>query len=254
LVVPGNRAGDQVERNKLNIVSALRDQILRLEGFRTDYGHTMPHFNVDPIQNAFPGGIFPTGCTHEFLLTQPEDFSATGAFISALVGAWIKRDGVIVWVSTDQKILPSALPVFGVAPEHVLFVQTRDRDALWVTEEALKCQAVTAVIAEVSNLTFTASRRLQLAVEHSRKTGFVIRWARGNISTTACVSRWKIQHLPSDAIDELPGVGFPIWNVELLRVRNGKPGRWQVRWGDDGFEYLEQAHVVPEYQHRANLG
>jgi protein ImuA len=33
----------------------------------------------------------------------------------------------------------------------------------------------------------------------------------------------------------LPGVGFPKWNVELLKVRNGKPGSWQVEWAAGKF-------------------
>jgi protein ImuA len=33
----------------------------------------------------------------------------------------------------------------------------------------------------------------------------------------------------------MPGVGFPRWNVELLKVRNGQPGNWQVEWMDGRF-------------------
>jgi len=33
----------------------------------------------------------------------------------------------------------------------------------------------------------------------------------------------------------LPGVGFPRLNVELLKVRNGKPGSWQVEWANGKF-------------------
>ena len=36
---------------------------------------------------------------------------------------------------------------------------------LWVIEEALKCEGLAAVIGEIKELSFTQSRRLQLAVE-----------------------------------------------------------------------------------------
>ena len=97
-------------------------------------------------------------------------------------------------------------------------------------EEALKCDGLSAVIGEMQELSFTASRRLQLAVEQSRVTGFILRHNPRNLNTTACVTRWKITSLPSELADDMPGVGFPRWNVELLKIRNGKPGAWQIEW------------------------
>lgn len=41
-----------------------------------------------------------------------------------------------------------------------------------VMEEALKCGGLAAVVGEVQDISFTASRRLQLAVEQSGVTGF----------------------------------------------------------------------------------
>jgi protein ImuA len=38
--------------------------------------------------------------------------------------------------------------------------------------------------------------------------------------------------------DGMPGVGFPRWNVQLLKVRNGKPGAWQIEWSADGFRHI----------------
>jgi protein ImuA len=239
----------QVERNKDNIVSALRAQILRLEGFRTDHRHSSPALKADPIQCAFPGGVFATGCTHEFLLTEAENFSATGAFVSAIIPLWVKPDGVIVWISSDQHVMPTSLPAFGVKPDHVVFVQARDKDVLWVAEEALKCGAIAAVVCEARNITFTQSRRLQLAVEQSKTTGFLLRHVYGKPGPTAAVSRWRIQHRPSEAVDGLPGIGFPTWNVELLRVRNGRPGTWEVRWADEGLEYLAPAGLHDQDEH-----
>jgi len=40
-------------------------------------------------------------------------------------------------------------------------------------EEALKCESLSAVIAETPEISFTVSRRLQLAVEQNRVTSFI---------------------------------------------------------------------------------
>jgi protein ImuA len=36
----------------------------------------------------------------------------------------------------------------------------------------------------------------------------------------------------------MPGVGFPRWNVQLLKVRNGKPGAWQLEWEGGQFHHI----------------
>src|SRR5450631_649056 len=100
-------------------------------------------------------------------------------------------------------------------------------------EEALKCEGLAAVAGEIPHIDFTASRRLQLAVEKSSVTGLLLRHRPRQLNTIACVARWQINPLPSELEDDLPGVGFPRWNVELLKVRNGKPGAWQMEWRND---------------------
>jgi protein ImuA len=74
-----------------------------------------------------------------------------------------------------------------------------------------------------------------LAVEKSKVTGLIVRPDQKKISTTACVSRWKISVLPSETLDNLPGIGYPKWKVELLRVKNGKAGSWEVQWSNGEF-------------------
>jgi protein ImuA len=92
------------------------------------------------------------------------------------------------------------------------------------------------VIGEIGELTFAASRRLQLAEEKSHVTGFIHRYDPKTEDAVACVTRWKIKPLPSLAVDGLPGLGKPRWNVELHKVRNGQPGTWQVEWAAGLFQ------------------
>ena len=117
-------------------------------------------------------------------------------------------------------------------------------------EEALKCEGLAAVIGETSELSFTASRRLQLAVEQSRVTGFVLRVQPRNPGITASVTRWKISPISSVLPDSMPGVGFPRWNVELLKVRNGKPGAWQLEWKGGRFRHVLLVTPILREQHR----
>ena len=105
---------------------------------------------------------------------------------------------------------------------------------------ALKCGGVAAVIAELREITFAQSRRLQLAVEESKVTGFILRNDLQKLSTTTCVARWQVTPIPSVLEEGMPGVGHPRWQVDLLRVRNGSPGSWQLEWSPGGFLPVEE--------------
>jgi protein ImuA len=39
-------------------------------------------------------------------------------------------------------------------------------------------------------------------------------------------------------------VGDPCWNVELTRIRNGKPGAWDLTWKNGRFEQMQQAETT----------
>jgi protein ImuA len=120
-------------------------------------------------------------------------------------------------------------------------------------EEGLKCSALATVIAEIEEISFTESRRLQLVVEKSRVTGFILRKNTKKLSTTACVARWRVKSLPSEIEDGMPGLGFPRWNVELLKVRNGNPGSWTIEWQAGRFILVDKEKsviLVPKEQSR----
>ena len=52
--------------------------------------------------------------------------------------------------------------------------------------------------------------------------------------------------MPSESVDGLPGLGFPRWNVELLRVRNGQPGNWVMEWNEGRFNTVTHNVFVEE--------
>jgi protein ImuA len=46
----------------------------------------------------------------------------------------------------------------------------------------------------------------------------------------------------------MPGVGFPRWNVELLKVRNGKPGAWQIEFAEGKFRPVYKIASIAQLQ------
>lgn len=241
--------------SKAHIISELQNKILHLQGLSTVNSPRLD-LGLGPIKDCFPNASFPLGCVHEFLSEQPEGGAATGGFITSLLTSLVGAGGSLLWASASRKIFPPALKSFGISPDRIIFVDLqKEKDVVWTMEEALKCPALTAVIGEVRNIDFTASRRLQLAVEQSKVTGFIIRNNKNKPGTTACVSRWRIMPLPGVIIDELPGIGFPKWRVELLRMRNGKPGAWDVYWENRlRFENAALADNTDERQRMLKVG
>jgi protein ImuA len=225
--------------SKADIIARLTREILPLQGYKPQQQAAMPLNGLAFIEQAFPQQRFPLAAIHEFKCPQKEDEAPTVGFIAGLIGSILPPSATVVWIGRSPTIFPPALKSFGLEPDRMLFISIqKEKDLLWAMEEALKCGGLSAVIGEISELNFTASRRFQLAVEQSHVTGFVICTAPKQLSTTASVSRWKISSLPSHTVDDLPGVGFPRWQVDLEKVRNGKPGSWQLEWRNRKFRQL----------------
>lgn len=212
------------------VVKKLQSQIDAIQGLgRPLLGS--PDASVLPFATAFPGNVFPMNAIHEFISHEPSEAAATNGFITALAANFIKDNGICLWIESERKIFPSGLKYFGLEPDRIVFINVvKQKDALWVIEEALKCDALTVVVGEIRELGFTESRRLQLAVERSGATGFIHRYRPRFENSLACTTRWKITPLTSITNDDLPGMGTNCWDIQLLKVRNGKPGSWKLGW------------------------
>lgn len=237
--------GSSMRAFKADIIIRLQRDILPLQGIKTALNNMALDKTIGPLKNAFPGHTFPVGCVHEFIADNIENAAVTTGFIASLLTSLMKNAGAVIWIGSGNTIFPPALQSFGISPDKIIFIDLqKEKEILWAMEEALKCEGLAAVICEVKELSFTASRRLQLAVEHSQVTGFIIRNNPRAINTTACVTRWKITSLLSDRDDGLPGIGFPRWNVNLLKVRNGNPGNWQIEYSAGLFRHLYKMAVI----------
>jgi protein ImuA len=222
-----------------NIIQRLQNEVLSMQRTHKISANQLPGIGLGEVESAFPDGVFPIGAVHEFVSDSPGDEASTTGFISGVLGKLMQNRGNCIWVSTRRRIFPPSMNIFGVEADRIIFIDCHsEKHALWAVEESLKCNAVSAVVGEIGGLTFSDSRRLQLAVEQSHVTGFVHRsnFSGGN---TACAARWKITPIPSLVEAGMPGIGFPVWKVELLKVKNGKTGSWQIGWLSGGFRNIE---------------
>jgi protein ImuA len=252
-LLPVFAGNDEVirHREKSFVISELQKDILRLQGFN-EINSASVDVGLGPIKYAFPNASFPLGAVHEFVSTGAEAAAATDGFLMGLLSTLMGIGGTSLWISSSRMLFPPALKNFGIQPDRFIFIDLqKEKDVLWAVDEALKCGALTAVVGELQEISFTASRRLQLAVEQSQVTGFILRRNPRQLNTTACVSRWKITSIPSESLDGLPGIGFPQWKAELLRIRNGKPGSWEIRWADGRFQPVYKDPALQEQHMKA---
>ncbi|MES2649665.1 MAG: Error-prone repair protein ImuA [Bacteroidota bacterium] len=230
---------------KSDIIARLRQQLHPLQGVKTTLNGIEVATASGPQKIAFPNDLLSYGAVHEFVCNGSAETTATSGFIAALLATLMKNGGVAIWISAKRNLFPTGLVNFGILPENIIFLDLqKTKDMLWALEEALKCSSIAAVIGEIPELSFTSARRLQLAVEQSGTMGFILRNNPRNLTTTGCVTRWKISSLPSNLENGMPGVGFPRWNASLLKTRNGKPANWEVEWAAGKFRTLSSINTA----------
>jgi protein ImuA len=186
-----------------------------------------------------PGGGLTRGCLHE-LCGAPDQGAALG-FATALLGRLMADGGHVVWIGPRDELFAPGLAELGVAPERLIVVRARARDArLWALEEALRSPGLAAALAEVDQLTLTHSRRLQLAAEAKGVTALLLRPPGAGATPSTATTRWRIEAAPSEVAPRAAGkaeraFGPPHWRVSLFRCRGGRTGSWQIVWRQEGW-------------------
>jgi protein ImuA len=222
---------------KKALFSRLKSEMMALQGCPVPaIGIKTAALGLGEVESAFAHGIFPRSGMQEFISRHTEQSAATSGFMAALAGRLMKEEGMCVWVSTKRMIFPLSLGYFGVSPDHVIFIDLKkEKDLLWVIEESLGCTALSVVVGEVRDLTLTESRRLQLVLEKSKITCLLHRISPRLSNPVSALCRWQVSHLPTG--HELPGVGFPRWQINIDKIRNGLPGSWHLGW--DGEQFVD---------------
>ncbi|HSA80588.1 MAG TPA: damage-inducible mutagenesis protein [Geminicoccaceae bacterium] len=214
----------------------LRMALARLERPAPDQCCAIPPLGLAGIDRALPDGGLPRGRLHE--LCGAASPAAALGFATALLARLLAGQGHAVWIGPRADLFAPGLAAFGLAPERLILVRARVRDAgLWAFEEALRSPGLVAALAEVDQLSLTQSRRLQLAAEAKGVTALLLRPRHAVATPSAATTRWRIAAAPSQAGGR--DLGPPRWRVELVRCRGGRTGVWQVEWQSGGWREIE---------------
>lgn len=207
-----------------SVVENLRQRITYLEETQSRFSSIIPI--ADAVDGWLPYGGLSTGCIHE---VKGASLANAIAFSSILSARLAGDQGNILYFAPDRSLHPLGLLPYVVKLNQVLHVSARRRqDLAWAVMEALRCSQVSAVIALVDGLDLTESRRLQLAAEASGATGFLL----GNAASAPIASpitRWRVSSVigkSGQRFDE------PVWLLDLLYCRGGRPGSWTLEWRD----------------------
>lgn len=162
----------------LPAIDVLRAKIRLIEAGEKRAAGVLP-FGVPEIDARLPGGGLAAGALHE---VAGGGNGAVHAAAASLFAAGIAaRSGVpVLWCVARQDLFAPALAQAGLPPERIVYVEAGNEEGVLACfEEGLRHNGLSAVVAEVTRLSLTHSRRLQLAAESAGTIGIAIRrWRR----------------------------------------------------------------------------
>jgi protein ImuA len=218
-------------------IDALRARIEDIEASRKRSKEVLP-FGLPSVDSRLPSGGLTLGALHEVAGggNGAIDGAAAALFVAG-ISARVK--GKTLWCLTRPDLFAPAIAQAGLGPDRVIYVEAGDeKSVLACFEEGLRHGGLGSVVAEVSRLSMTGSRRLQLAAEGSGTIGLALRrWRRQAEASdfgqpTAASTRWRVSVLPSSPLP-VPGVGRHRWLVELIRARAGESADFELEACDD---------------------
>jgi protein ImuA len=213
-------------------VAELRRWLERAERHGRAEGAVLP-FGVALVDRALPHGGLSRGHLHEVIEggAASEYAGLATLFVAGIVA---RLSGPVLWCLRGRDLFAPALARVGLHPDRVIYCETwKDRDVLPAMEEGLRCAGLAGVIGEVTKLSLTASRRLQLVAGETGVTALVLRRWRNTSEKqfagepTAAATRWRVS--PSTSLPSpFDHLQRQRWHVELLRVKGGEPHSWIV--------------------------
>ena len=199
-------------------------------------------FGVASLDQALAGGLA-CGALHEIGPAAPLQGAAAG-FATALAARALRGRGRAVWIQPDFAITEAGalygpgLDLMGLPMERLVILRVpRPRDALWAMEEALKCRAVGAVVAELASAEadLTATRRLALAAREGGGLGLIL---HPNVASdrqpfcrqpSTATTRWEVASARGER-DRFGGLGPTTFALSLVKNRRGRTGQWRLSW------------------------
>lgn len=222
-----------------------RDELLdRLQRIRASYGGAHDSSERCPsglaaLDAALDGGFW-RAAVHELL--DPSGAAAVRTVALRVAAHAAGAAEWILWLDAAGDFYPP--PAVALAPlGRLIVVRARaPSERVWVCEQALRCRAVAAVVAPLSQLDAHVSRRLQVAAEIGGGLGLLLRSDARPGHTFAAV-RLRFDPLPGATTVRRA-------QVTVLKLREGKPARPFV------LELPDAADSLPAYaapRHRAGL-
>lgn len=192
------------------------------------------------LDHILRGGLRRGGLS-EVVAARPGDAGAASGFALALAIRFAAgAKAPVVWIIEDAAKAETGTPyapglaAHGLDPDRLIVVATANGcDSLWAMEEALKCRAVAAVVADLwrtKPYDLVASRRLVLAARKAGTAAILVpAGAAGSAPalSSAAQTRFEVRAATgapvASAGHRLPLPGRAAWNVRLARIRAG-PG------------------------------
>jgi protein ImuA len=206
-------------------------------------------FRVPALDSLLQGGLG-FGALHEVTPAGPLQLGAAFGFAVAVTALAVADGRHVLLIETDFGALEGGNPygpgldLFGLPLDRVLLMRVaHPRDALWAFEEALKCPALAAIVAELPEAGAAAdpvaTRRLSLAAQAGGGLGLLLRH-RPSPLPTAAMTRWQVAGALSQG-DRYGGLGRTTFDLCLNRNRRGRCGRVLACWNHDEQSFLPQA-------------
>lgn len=171
-----------------------------------------------PLEEAWGPTPRDVAATFAFALSRRPAEDARPVLVAA-TAAWLKENG--------RPYGP------GLGDVRLLLTRVRrDADALWAMEQALRSGAVALALGAVQGAALTQTRRLEFAARHGGSVALLM--PRDLEGLSAAARRWRIRVESGAAdADDPRAPGATRLCAELVRARNGRPGRWTLEQDDE---------------------
>jgi protein ImuA len=164
------------------------------------------------------------------------------------------------WVVVDrkQRFYPPAAQAMGLPLDRLIVLRPINQaDEMWGIDQALRCSAVGAVIAELDDINELQARRFQLAAEEGQSLGLWLRPVSVRKQPSWSEIQWLIEPwlAPLQAAQANPtGANVRRIGIQSLRMRGGKSGqRWTLALDlRTGQIALEEPYAFTSHLHLAS--
>lgn len=140
----------------------------------------------EDLNELLPQRGLPAGSLIEWI-SAADGIGATTIALRCVTG-FLHAAGAVVVVDPRHDFHPASVGHLGIPMSRMLLIRPQERlpethgaagrcraESLWALEQAARCSGVRIILTWIDRLSSTAQRRLQLAVENSGVTIFVIR-------------------------------------------------------------------------------